>query len=135
MFNAINQLHTVTGLAHLDIRRPNICFRDGQAVLIDVDNLTHKPPEYMESIMYSCYFNNTTKYNWRQYAIMLARILENDESLYHTQPPSFSNTHIGQELEDIYNTGNQPTLSRLKLPETEATLTLKMYYPAYSVLN
>ena len=54
VFNAINQLHTVAGLAHMDVRRPNIHFRDGQAVLIDVDNLTYKPPEYTESIMYSC---------------------------------------------------------------------------------
>ena len=29
VFNAIDQLHTLTGLAHLDIRRPNICFRNG----------------------------------------------------------------------------------------------------------
>ena len=125
VFNAINQLHTVTGLAHMDIRRPNICFRDGQAILIDVDNLTDKPPEYTESIMYSCYFDNATKYDWRQYAIMLARILENNESQYHTQPPSFSHAQIGQELEHIYNTGIRPTLSKLKLPETEATQTLE----------
>ena len=29
---------------------------------------------------------------------MLARILENNESLYHTQPPLFSNAQSGQEL-------------------------------------
>jgi len=81
VFNAIDQLHTVTDLAHLDIKRPNICFKDGRAVLIDVDNLTCKSPAYLGSIMYSHRFNNATKYNWRQYAIMLARILENDESI------------------------------------------------------
>ena len=74
--NVISQLHTATGLAHMDIRRPNICFRDGQAILIDVDNLTRKLPEDTESVMYSCSFDNATKYNWRQYAIFLARILK-----------------------------------------------------------
>lgn len=100
-----NQLHTVTGLADLGIRRPNICFRDGQAMLID---MTHKPPGYMELVIYNCPFHNATKYDRRQYAIMLARILEHDESRYHTHPPSFSDAQIGQELEDTYNTGNFP---------------------------
>ena len=74
--------------------------------------------------MYSCLFDDASKYDWRQYAIMLARILENNESLHHTQLPLFSNAQIGQELKNIYDTGNRPTLSRLKL-ETEATLTLE----------
>lgn len=94
VFNATNQLYIVMGLAHMDIRKPNICFRDGQAILIDVDNLTGKLPEDIGLIMYSCYFNNATKYDWRQCAIMLARILKNNESQYHTQPPSFSNAQI-----------------------------------------
>ena len=98
VFNAINQLHTLKALAHLDIRRPNICFRNGQAVLSDVDNLSGQPPEYMKSIMYSRLFDDASNYDWRQYAIMLARILENNESLYHTQPPIFSNAQSGQEL-------------------------------------
>ena len=63
VFNAIDQLHTLTGLAHLDIRRPNICFRNGQAVLIDVDNLSGQPPEYMESIMYSRLFDDASNYD------------------------------------------------------------------------
>ena len=74
--NVINQLHTATGLTHMDIRKLDICFRDRQAILIDVDNLTRKLPEDIESVMYSCSFDNATKYNWRQYATLLARILK-----------------------------------------------------------
>ena len=97
------------GFAHLDIRVPNICFKkekEWMAVLIDLDQSLEtyevNMPGYdiENSIMHNQKFDTLEKYDWRQFALMLAKIAEGALMLakiaegnnfnYHTQGPVFT---------------------------------------------
>lgn len=120
---AITELHE-TGYAHLDIRRPNICYNDhGEAILIDPDNLSTKLPGDIESVMYDApEFTVATQYDWRQLAIMLTRVLEGSESNYHTWKPRFPHNTIGRALEQSFQFGVPLDLSALIQTGTQQTL-------------
>ena len=103
---AITELHG-TGYAHLDIRMPNICYNDdGEAVLIDPDNLSTQLPGDIDSVMYDAPdFTVAAQYDWRQLAIMLTRVLEGSGSNYHTWKPKFPPNAIGRVLKRSFQLG------------------------------
>lgn len=112
VFKALVAFHEV-GFAHLDIRLPNICFQehDGEwiAVLIDIDNAVaveygHVTPN-SSSVMFNVRFDDNTKYNWRQYAIMLAHIIEGTDKDYHTREPHLK---MLDHLKHTFMTGSKP---------------------------
>jgi len=118
--NAIEGLHHL-GFAHMDIRLPNICFDhiDGswQAVLIDLDNaceLTYPCEVYTDSIMYCVQIDKIKNYDWRQFAIMLARIIESSDDNYHTKGLVFKDNPFEQELKCSFIDGTKPNLDGLE---------------------
>lgn len=78
--DAINELHGAN-LAHLDIRLENICFdpATNNAVLIDLDRAKHIAETYVytthRSIMYQPGEWNAGRVDWRQFGIMVGRII------------------------------------------------------------
>ena len=119
---ALEELHEI-GYAHLDVRPPNICFRhvtdDWEAVLIDLDRaivINHLPKAcctqlYNEgSLMYNETFDSADKYDWRQYALMLARVIEGTYDKYHRRPPKFRDTAEGKTLQECFEYGVKPPL-------------------------
>lgn len=108
---AIADLHKV-GIAHLDIRLENICFKsDGTAVLIDLDRsceMTYLAKflssQWGNSEMYICPDKVWTaeKMDWRQLAIMILAILNGtDKAGYHQRPADFHHRFF----EDLFNEG------------------------------
>lgn len=106
---AIEELHT-NGIAHLDIRAENICFRDGSALLIDFDRsavCSYKAcflaSLWGVSVMYTTGEGNNwdaEMMDWRQLGIM---ILNNTpESKYHSTYPV--NLHH-RFFEKLFNEG------------------------------
>ena len=128
--SAVEELHRL-GFAHLDLRVPNICFEkiDGQwqAVLIDLDYSCDiedpTPVEKRKSIMYNVNFDRKEQYDWRQFAIMLARLLQHDHDRYHEVLPKFEKNAFGQALECCFSKGENPLPSKLKW-EGQAQITL-----------
>ena len=103
------------GFAHLDVRLPNICFQENGgewiAILIDIDNAFaveygHVAPN-SSSIMLNTWFDDITKYDWRQYTLMLARIIEGTDEDYHKREPHFGDTH----LKHTFMTGSKPHIN------------------------
>ena len=124
---AISELHN-TGYAHMDIRIPNICYGlvedQWEAILIDLDNVTDTPDGNEASVMYNTLFADARMYDWRQYAIMLARIIEGNDRGYHKWVPSFPNTNFGVELRKSFESGIPPSLTNLPdlIPDQPQTL-------------
>ena len=139
VINALDELHGQLGLAHLDVRLPNICFRkeDSEAVLIDLDDsqpIGHRPVGVfnVDSHMYSKQYENTENYDWRQLAIILLRIWECKDFDYHKGSLEFPKSEFGQELEACFDEGRKPNLKKLQSSEicrdgasTEGHLTKK----------
>lgn len=87
---ALTELHEF-GLAHLDVRLDNICFReDGSVIMIDLDRST----KVTEAANLLCVFGSSTMYpfktnwtadnvDWRQLAIMILYILDRPAQPYH----------------------------------------------------
>ena len=53
-----------------------------------------------------------TPYDWRQFALMLAKIAEGN-NFYHTQEPVFARGSEWQELQKTYLTGSRPDVKVL----------------------
>ena len=93
------------------------------AVLIDVDHASNLGfPINVKSVMYSKEFNSLHKYEWRQFAIMLARILANYMDNYHVEEPSFPTDDFGNTLRSAYNNGESPDISKFQLTGNELSL-------------
>ena len=129
--SAVEELHDM-GFVHLDLRVPNICFEriNGQweAVLIDLDrccSIDHKPPSSVQnnnSVMYNVTFDNSKQYDWRQFAIMLARVVQDNHADYHTAEPEFKDDALGKVLKHCFSNGEKPH-SELKWEgQTQKTL-------------
>ena len=97
--DAIDELH-MHGIAHLDIRLENICFKNYQAVLIDFDRSlpTNESTELLSfslgpSVMYSSPPDadwTVDKLDWKQLAIMVLSILnETPPKDYHKVPTQY----------------------------------------------
>ena len=116
VLHAVEEIHEL-GYVHLDLRRPNICFsnKNGcwQAVLIDLDycrEITIDPISVRNdiSVMYNVDFSQLEQYDWRQFAIMLARIIEGSDDEYHKRPPVFLDDVCGKELRRSFFDGMKP---------------------------
>ena len=120
-FHSIEELHSV-GFAHTDIRLPNFCFKQSEmewsAVLIDLDcavDLSKKISANVSSHMYNVQFDRAEQYDWRQYALMLCRIIEGKEGDYHTREPHFGCSHAEVCLMNSFRYGIKPKVELLDL--------------------
>ena len=92
---SLEELHS-QGLAHNDVRLDNICFKDGMAVLIDLDMGGQTRNSCMDhtssdSLMYPRHMTDKKKLDWRQLAIMIVNIEEprKKNAIYHSKEPNF----------------------------------------------
>ena len=116
VLHAVEEIHEL-GYVHLDLRVPNICFSNNngcwQAVLIDLDHcreITRDPTGVRNdnSFMYNVDFSQLEHYDWRHFAIMLARIMEGSDDQYHKRRPKFSDDVCGKELQRSFSYGMKP---------------------------
>jgi len=91
-------------------------------VLIDVDHAGQEFPNILNSIMYNVGFDSVCKYDWRQFAIMLARILDNNMDNYHEVEPSFPPGPFGSTLRFAYDDGESPELDKYVPSSNEVSL-------------
>ena len=83
---------------------------------------TDKSPDIVDdddSVMYnnngvSKDFFELKQYDWRQFAIMLAQIIEGSDDEYHKCPPVFSEDVCGKELQISFSHGTKPREECLK---------------------
>ena len=87
---ALQQLHGY-GYAHLDVRLPNICFRDSKPVLIDFDRVCGTGTSAsLENKYHSQMYKAETGWlieqlDWKQLGIMIVQILDKiDPAEYHS---------------------------------------------------
>ena len=82
-----------------------------EAVLIDLDTITAGDPTSptQKSLMYDVSFEDSHKFDWRQFALLLSHIIEGDESDYHKRPPAFRHN----TLEHSFKFGTEPAESSL----------------------
>lgn len=66
------------------------------------------------SVMYNVGFSKLEQYDWHQFAIMLARILEGSEDEYHKRLPVFEKDDCGKELQRSCCEGVKPNALVLK---------------------
>ena len=109
----------------MDLRLPNICFREENsvhtAVLIDLDDSqrTNQPANVIDvdSHMYSIQYENLENYknyDWRQLAIILLRIWECKDFDYHKGSLEFLKSEFGKELKECFDAGRKPNLDKLQ---------------------
>lgn len=71
---ALRELHDTYGLAHLDVRLPNVCYHNGRVTLIDFDRaeIMHQelPYQYGDSFMYSGP-KTALDLDWKQLGLMI----------------------------------------------------------------
>ena len=87
----------------------HICFKklngEWHAVLIDLDHcmevgtLTRCT---QNSLMYSIEFNDNCKCDWRQFSLLLSRVIEGSDHNYHTRDPVFQDTNEGNSLKRFF---------------------------------
>ena len=103
----------------MDVRTPNICFKQSdamdhewQAVLIDLDAATringHRPIHDKDSLMYDTSFDDYCQYDWHQFVLLLSRVIDGTDSDYHTRKPIFQSSEKHKELERCFNSGSKP---------------------------
>ena len=89
----------------------NICFwlLDGEwvVVLIDLDFAVPIDDRCCEvpivsSLIFNVKFDQRIKYDWQQYALMLARIIEGNYESYHTCEPHFGTSPAELHLKDVF---------------------------------
>ena len=106
--DAIEELHAI-GIAHLDIRLPNICYNQARSpVLIDLDRSSqimlgenwagfankYASDMYQKPEGMPCSDYNLFKMDYKQLAIMILLIISNDEQQdYHRAPTNLSGSH------------------------------------------
>ena len=129
VYEAIEELHSVVQYGHLDIRTPNICFKRSEgssspymAVLIDVDHAGRRLPVNFNSIMFDACFDSVDKYDWRQFAIMLARILDDNMENYHEEEPFFPADEFGDTLQSAFHNGEPPDITKYVPLNSELSL-------------
>lgn len=140
---AISTLHAVEllhkkGYAHLDIRIPNICFKQlehgWQVVLIDMDGAVgldwgNSPAVSLKSLMYNQKFKDPTHYDWCQFALLLSRIIEGSDDEYHTRPPVFKNSKEETAIKTSFEYGTKPPLWAMRISLVESPKTLDDLLP------
>ena len=135
--NALDELHRI-GFAHLDVRTPNICFKqvdhDWHAVLIDLDTAIYRkgsvPPCTKDSLMYDILFEDDYhKYDWRQFALLLSRVIDGTDRDYHTRKPVFRSSQEHKELEKSFTSGSRPPEWSLKINLVDSPKLLKDLLP------
>ena len=132
----MDALHKL-GYAHLDIRIPNICFKkvnhEWRAVLIDLDNAVEigVSPIYVsqKSFMYNIEFDDHRKYDWRQFALLLSRVIEGSDHDYHTRLPVFQNTREQEALKRSFEIGDKPPLESLNISLVDSPKSLNDLLP------
>ena len=86
---AVNELHDMLEMAHMDIRLDNICFSDMcDVVLIDFDRSVpvNKSCGLLDVRYPSCMFHNSmtpVEHDWRQVGWLLAWVLDSEAQDYH----------------------------------------------------
>ena len=123
VYEAIEEL---VQYAHLDIRTP---FKRSEgssspymAVLIDVDHAGRRLPVNFNSVMYDICFDSVGQYDWRQFAIMLARILDDNMENYHEEEPSFPEGEFGDTLRSAFDNGEPPDITKYVPLNSELSL-------------
>ena len=92
---SLEELHS-QGYAHCDVRLDNICYKDGMAVLIDLDmggptRNSCRDFTCSDSLMYPSHITDRENLDWRQLAIMIVNIEEprKPHAIYHSKEPNF----------------------------------------------
>lgn len=128
---ALEALHEA-GFAHLDVRLPNICFKEvnceWHAVLIDIDHAMEigRPPQCssQRSFMYNICFDDNCTYDWRQFSLLLCRIIEGSDHDYHTKLPVFQDSKEGRSLKTSFDFGTKPPIWSLNITLVDSPKTL-----------
>ena len=82
-----------------------------EAILIDLDNVSNKPHISEDSIMYNIDFPKVTMYNWRQYKLLLIRMMDGNVDNYHTSVPDFPANDLRVSLKNCFMHGAEPNPS------------------------
>ena len=120
--HALEALHEA-GFAYLDVRLANVCFKEvnceWHAVLIDLDHAVEigRSPRCssQKSFMYNINFDDNRKYDWRQFSLLLSRVIEGSDHDYHTKLPVFQDSKEGKSLKSSFDFGTKPPLWSLSI--------------------
>ena len=106
---------------------------DRHAVLIDLDNAVEigVSPIYVsqKSFMYNIEFDDHRKYDWRQFVLLLSRVIEGSDHDYHTRLPVFQNTREQEALKHSFEIGDKPPLESLNISLVDSPKSLNDLLP------
>ena len=127
VLHALEELHS-SGYAHLDVRIPNICFRQSeQGWQAEVGS--GWPPISESSLMFNVSFNCETKYDWQQFSLLLLRVIEGRDDGYHNRLPVFGNSSQKMALRNCFDLGNKPEVRALDICLVKSPKTLSELLP------